>query len=247
MAAPRTHRDTLVLVLAILGGACLTTVPLAIALDSFRGVASLATLAGCGLGSWLVASSQPHRSLTSAVVGGALAALLVRGGAALFFDAPTRIGVSDLATIAFAAGAAWTGAAFALARGRAWTLVATTGLVSLAVCVALQILLGLARGAGLFGDTPLVVSLLLSPALAGAVTVALLDAAQPRTVALGWLVITAVTFVSTLTSQHVDVAIVLVLSTLLPVGAGPAGAALYLRLRPRRAAGEDLPSAQVVR
>jgi hypothetical protein len=122
--APRTHRDTALVVMAIAGGAAWLAVPIAVALDGASSVATIAMIAGCGLGA-LVAVTVARMTLVTAGVAGAVAALLLQGVLVAWGTHTFALDAEHL-RIAGLSGLVAAAAAFAGSRRRGAPLLMTT-------------------------------------------------------------------------------------------------------------------------
>ncbi len=187
----RIHRDTLAVLLTILGGVAWLVVPLALALGDSASVVPVATVLGAGLGAALVAIDQGRAAPMTAAVAAGLAFLAVRGALMLWGEVPVR--ALDGGDALVAGGGAAAAALGAMAR-QAWlrlpVAALVAGLVGLAVAIGLLVLVGAAvdqAGLPLSWFWLAVLAVLVAPAAGGAAVAVLLPERRASHVLVGWL------------------------------------------------------------
>lgn len=211
--APRTHRDTALVVLTILGGAGWLAAPVAVALEHASISAALVivgvTIAGCALGAAAAACAVPRLTLPTAAVAGAVAMALVRGGMALFEAGSMTLGWADLVDAALGAAAAAGAAALARGRSRLSLTPVLAGLVSLAVVSGVW-LLGGAVTKALPGHVDRLVIwtvAVLAPVAGGSATALVVPGSRGRDIVVGWLALIASVTVAVALVSHSPLAL----------------------------------------
>ncbi len=252
--ARHTRRDTLAVVLTVLGGAAWLSAPVALLLRDLRLILPVCTIAGCAIGAACVASLVPRLSRTTAAVAGAITHLLARGILILWALVPGgALRPEDLLIALAAAGAAAAGASVGGRAPRGLTLLLVAGMVSLAVATLGAVLLGVLHLLG--GEAPLLgtFGFLLAPVAGGVVAAALFPEISAGKVAGGWLVLglgTAAVVAVIAQSGFFFVSGLLagIVLGVMPAGLGAIGAGVYRTLRPRPPVDvTPLPSARVLR
>jgi hypothetical protein len=182
----RTHRETALVLMAILGGAAWLFLPLALVVKSER-IAAVALTAGGAMGAACATTLLPRLSPVTAAIAGALAAFTLLGTESLGSHDSATIDTRALQTAAFTAGAA--GCATVLLRlmsVRAALTVTGAALVSLAGAVA--VVMAAVIAVELLDATPLAIAgaVFFGPFAGGMVAVVLVPGADLGHVARGW-------------------------------------------------------------
>jgi hypothetical protein len=253
----RTHRDTLAVLLVILGGATWLVGPmLGFVYQAHLSpdlAVPLATIAGCGLGAACVAAVDLRLARSTAIAGGILAGLIVRGGLVLWDQGPARaLGAEDAALALGCAVAALIGGFVGTHLRRDLSVQLAAALTSLAVLAALFAAGGVLVQLGVDAIDSWGVLVLFGPIVGGAVAAALFTDVKPSTVFAGWM--TMATLASVLLSLALgELGLVMagLLATVVLVppiaGLGALGAWIYRYFRPARPTGRDaLPPARTL-
>lgn len=184
---PRTHRETALVVSAIAGGAAWLAVPIAIAMDGDGGAASVAMIAGGGLGA-LVAASVARMPAVTAGVAGAVAALLLQGMLVAWQTHGLALDAGELRVAALSGAVAALGA-LAGNRRRGEPLVMTASALVVLGVTALVWYLGAAWMVASQPHANVAIALFVigAPLLGGAVCGLLVPGSSPGHVALSWL------------------------------------------------------------
>lgn len=194
----RIHRDTLAVLLTILGGVTWLLLPLALAIGDIACVLPVATVLGAGLGAALVAIQQGRAAPVTAAVAAGLAFLAIRTALMLWGEVPVR--ALDGGDVLVAGGGAAAAALGAMARP-AWlrlpvgALVA--GLVGLAVALGLLVLVGAGVHRAALPLAWFWLAVLVAPAAGGAAVAVLLPELRATHVLVGWLWLAALAGVAT--------------------------------------------------
>lgn len=247
--ATRTHRDAALVVCAIIGGVAWLALPIVLAMNQSRDSVLVAIMAGTALGAAAAITVVPRLSPLTAAVGGAIAALLVRGMLASWEFVPAGVDAIALETAGLAAAAA---AASAWVMGR-WTWqprpITVTALVSLGMSAAVWVL-GMTALLYLEGGVFEVLAVLLvAPVIGGAAVGLLVRDGNGVHVVLGWPALLGSLAIGAAIADGTPLALgpgllsVLILGPLLS-GLGAFG--LYLARTWLPQAPEDLPAARLV-